>query len=127
MWKTLLARLFPKPAARHLQQGNLAEQQARRYLTAQGLKFICSNFRCRRGEIDLIMQDKEILVIVEVRYRQNDRRGDPLETVTRSKQSRIIAATRYYLAKHPSNQTVRFDVVAVSGTKLNWVRNAFQA
>lgn len=127
MWKKLLDRLFPKPTAPHLQQGSEAEQQARRYLAAQGLKFVCSNFRCKRGEIDLIMQDRQTLVIVEVRYRQNDCRGDALETVTRRKQSRIIAATRYYLAKYPSRQAVRFDVIAISGAGLRWVRNAFQA
>jgi putative endonuclease len=127
MWKKILARILPKPTAKHLEQGNLAERQARRYLAAQGLKFVCGNFRCKRGEIDLIMQDRQTLVIVEVRYRHSDQCGDPLETVTRRKQSRIIAATRYYLAKHPSNQAVRFDVIAISGDGLNWVRNAFQA
>ncbi|MGR8934774.1 MAG: YraN family protein [Gammaproteobacteria bacterium] len=127
MWKTILNRLFPNPTAPHLQQGSLAERQAQQYLAAQGLTWVCSNFRCKRGEIDLIMREKQTLVIVEVRYRQNDRCGNPLETVTRRKQSRIIAATRYYLAKHPSHQTVRFDVIAVSGTDLRWVRNAFQA
>lgn len=80
-----------------------------------------------RGEIDLIMQERQTLVIVEVRYRSSGLRGDPLETVTRRKQSRIIAATRQYLAKYPSSRTIRFDVVAISGDQLNWVRNAFQA
>lgn len=127
MWKILRRFLRPKPEAEHLRQGERAEQQARCYLAAQGLQFVCGNFRCRRGEIDLIMRDGNILVIVEVRYRHSDRCGDPLETVTRRKQSRIIAATRYYLAQHPSRQAVRFDVVAVSGAGLNWVRNAFQA
>jgi putative endonuclease len=127
MWKTFLDRILPKPAARHLQQGSLAERQARQYLAAQGLKFVRSNFRCRRGEIDLIMQDRETLVFVEVRYRHNVDYGTPLETVTRRKQSRIIAATRYYLSQYPGNPAVRFDVVAISGDKLDWVRNAFQA
>lgn len=127
MWKTLLALLYPKPAAAHLQRGNLAEWQARRFLNAQGLQFVCSNFRCKRGEIDLIMRDGNTLVIVEVRYRHSVSRGDPLETVTRRKQLRIIAATRYYLAKNPSDCAVRFDVIAISGADLNWVRNAFQA
>jgi putative endonuclease len=127
MWKKILARLLPKPTADHLQRGQLAEQQARRYLASQGLQFICSNFRCSRGEIDLIMRDSQTLVIVEVRYRKSTLYGNPLETVTPRKQSRIIAAARYYLAKYPSNQAVRFDVVAISGTDLNWVRNAFHA
>jgi putative endonuclease len=127
MWTKILARILPKPAAAHLEQGSLAERQARRYLEAQGLTFVCGNFRCKRGEIDLVMLDGQTLAIVEVRYRRSDRCGDPLETVTRRKQSRIIAATRYYLAKHPCNRALRFDVVAVSGAELNWVRNAFQA
>lgn len=126
-WNNFLKRFNARPAAEHLQQGKQAEEQARRYLQTRGLTLVGSNFRCARGEIDLIMQDHGTLVIVEVRYRENTQHGDPAETVTRSKQIRIIKAAQHYLAKHPNNQPVRFDVVAISGSNLNWIRGAFTA
>ena len=73
------------------------------------------------------MKDGEILVIVEVRYRHSDAYGSALESVTASKQAKIIAATQYYLASVKMDRAVRFDVVAISGAvKLDWVKNAFQ-
>ena len=56
-----------KTKAAHLVRGETAEQQACDYLKKQGLKLIARNFRCKQGELDLIMQDKQTLVIVEVR------------------------------------------------------------
>ncbi len=115
-----------KPA--HLVQGEKAEQKALQYLQDQGLAVVGQNFRCKQGEIDLIMRDNNFLVFVEVRYRKNSQYGNALETVTPKKQSRIIAATQHYLVKNNlSRQSVRFDVVAMTGNnQLNWVKNAFQ-
>ncbi|WP_292746923.1 YraN family protein, partial [Methylophaga sp. UBA3191] len=56
--------------AEHLQSGKQAEQLACNYLEKQGLKLVQRNFYCRRGEIDLIMQDGQTLVFIEVRYRR---------------------------------------------------------
>jgi putative endonuclease len=116
-----------KPA--HLAQGEKAEQKALQYLQDQGLVIVSQNYRCKQGEIDLIMRDNNFLVFVEVRYRKNSQYGSALETVTLKKQSRIIAATHHYLVGHGiSGRAVRFDVVAMTGeTQLNWVKNAFQA
>ncbi len=116
-----------KPA--HLAQGEKAEHMALQYLQGQGLTIVSQNYRCKQGEIDLIMHDEDFLVFVEVRYRKNGQYGSALETITPVKQSRIIAATHHYLVSHRlSNQPVRFDVVAMTGEKqLNWVKNAFQA
>lgn len=81
------------------------------------------------GEIDLILANAKELIIVEVRYRGTDDYGRATETVTPRKQSRIIAATRWYLAKNPSyaNYPIRFDVVGVNPDgELDWIEDAFQ-
>ncbi len=112
----------------HLVQGENAEEKALQFLLSEGLSAVGRNYRCKQGEIDLIMQHDNALVFVEVRYRKNANYGSALETVTVKKQSRIIAATCHYLkANKLTNPPVRFDVVAMTGDNLNWVKNAFQA
>lgn len=113
-----------KPA--HLAAGESAEQQALETLVAAGLKPVGRNFRCKHGELDLIMKDGMTLVIVEVRFRKSDRFGSALESVTPAKQSRIIAATQFYLSTRKTNASIRFDVVAISGNgRIDWIKNAF--
>ena len=115
-----------KTKAAHLLRGESAEQQAHQFLLKKGLKSVARNFRCKQGELDLIMLDKDTLVIVEVRFRQTDKYGSAAESVTRSKQLRIIAATQVYLATQKINKPLRFDVVALSGNgTLDWIQNAF--
>lgn len=114
--------------AKHLQRGENSEQLACDYLLAQGLKTVARNYRCRFGELDLIMRDGDSLVIVEVRYRGSDTYGSALESITPRKQSRIIAATHCYLKTSPQKSAIRFDVVAISGNRpLEWIKNAFQS
>ena len=115
-----------KAKAAHLLRGESAEQQACLFLEKQGLKLVARNFRCKQGELDLIMSDQKNLVIVEVRFRQTDKYGSAAESVTRAKQSRIMAATQIYLTKHKINSAIRFDVIAISGDDhIDWIKNAF--
>lgn len=121
---TLLNELASKAA--HLLRGESAEQQAHQFLISQGLKPVCRNFRCKQGELDLIMTDGKTLVIIEVRFRKSDKYGSACESVTRSKQSRIIAATHVYLSTLNKDCPIRFDVVAISGNgRIEWIKNAF--
>jgi putative endonuclease len=114
-------------SAPHLISGAQAEQQAHDFLVKQGLTLVCRNFRCQQGELDLVMLDKQTLVIVEVRFRQSNAFGGAVYSVTAKKQAKIIAATQYYLSVYGAKNTVRFDVVAISGVSgLNWIPNAFQ-
>lgn len=116
-----------KPKAPHLIRGITAEEHAHCYLLDQGLQPVCRNFRSKFGELDLVMKEDQTLVIVEVRYRKTDRYGSALESITRQKQSRIIAATQHYLSRHQPACPVRFDVVALSGNgAIEWIKNAFQ-
>jgi len=112
----------------HLLQGEKSEQLACRYLLKQGLQLIEKNFRSKYGEIDLIMKDNETLVIIEVRFRKSNKYGGALESISRKKQSRIIATTQYYLSTHKVNSSIRFDAITMSSnTDINWIKNAFTA
>lgn len=107
-------------------RGEFAEQQAHNFLIDKGLKPVCRNFSCKLGELDLIMTDQQTLVIIEVRFRKTDKYGSAAESITRAKQSRIIAASHVYLSSHKTDGPIRFDVVAMSGNgDINWIKNAF--
>jgi putative endonuclease len=120
----LLNKLTSKAA--HLLKGEAAERCAHQFLVKQGLELVCRNYRCRSGELDLIMLDQQTLVFIEVRFRKNDKYGSAVETITAAKQSRIIAAAQYYLATRQTDRPMRFDVVAISGDgRIDWIKNAF--
>ncbi len=113
--------------------GQEAEALACHYLQAQGLCLLERNFSVPQGEIDLIMQDQQSLVFIEVRYRRNNNFGSGAETVTRSKQRKLLAGAARYLQTNPqqANQPTRFDVVSISMENnqplINWIKNAFMA
>ncbi len=115
------------PQTSKQRSGAHAEQLALDFLLRQKLKLLSRNYRCRLGELDLVMRQADTLVIVEVRYRQSERFGGAVESVTPQKQSRIIAATQNYLIQHKLDPVVRFDVVAINARHdINWIKNAFQ-
>jgi putative endonuclease len=95
--------------------GNFGEAAAAAYLTRQGYALLARQWRCAAGEIDLIAQQDDTLVFVEVRTRRGSTRGTPEESVTASKQARLIALAYTYLAEHAPDeaQPWRIDVVAV--------------
>ena len=108
--------------------GHRAEASACDFLTRRGLTFVAQNYRCRLGEIDLIMQDKQTLVFVEVRYRQNKHFGDSIESVTWTKQQKIIRTAEHYLQHQHLAHTpeCRFDVLGFSASDVTWIQDAFQ-
>jgi putative endonuclease len=115
-----------KSKAAHLLRGENAEELAHNFLIKQGLKPVCRNFRCKQGELDLIMTDQQTLVIIEVRFRKTDTYGSAVESNTPKKQSRIMAATHVYLSSRKTDCPIRFDVAAISGNgHINWIKNAF--
>lgn len=110
--------------------GEAAEDRALRYLQARGLSAIVRNYRCKTGEIDLVMRDAAgTLVFVEVRARvarSAQRFGGAAASVTPAKQRRLIAAAEDFLAGHPGEAPAcRFDVIAIDGTRIEWMRDAF--
>jgi putative endonuclease len=112
--------------------GRHAEILARDHLTAQGLTEITRNFRCRMGEIDLVMQDGDCLVFTEVRFRNQNRYASAAGSVDQHKQRKIIRTAAAFLGRYPKygGCAVRFDVVGLdqSGdqTSLRWIRDAFR-
>jgi len=120
--------LFNKPKATHLQTGENAELRALKFLQCQGLQLLTTNYRCKAGELDLVMQEADFLVIVEVRYRKSEQFGGALASITRQKQLRIVSATQHYVIMHKlGHAAIRFDVVAISAdNSINWIKNAFQ-
>ncbi|HHQ4928450.1 TPA: YraN family protein [Aeromonas hydrophila] len=129
--KGLLARmhqqwqnLFPPAPSK----GQHFEQLAEYWLQARGLQPVTRNYRCRGGEIDLIMRQGETLVFVEVRYRAQTSHGGAAASVTRRKQHKIVLAARHYFKQHAINeacQACRFDVIAFEGDQPDWIQNAF--
>jgi len=110
------------------QQGQIAENEACQFLEKQGLKLVAKNYRCRTGEIDLIMQDKKELVFVEVRYRAKSDYGSALDSVDQHKIQKLVSAANHYVSKNQPDQPMRFDVIGFDASlKPNWVTNAFSA
>jgi len=110
--------------------GDKYEAFARRYLERAGLIFVAANVACRAGEIDLIMRDQQTWVFVEVRYRRNADFGGAAASVTVQKQQRLLRAASFWLAgKNASFDTssCRFDVFAITGSQIEWLRDAFNA
>ncbi|MDX9767225.1 MAG: YraN family protein [Ectothiorhodospiraceae bacterium] len=116
-----------RDGGRH-QRGQQAEQDACAHLTGHGLRLLTTNYRCRGGEIDLVMEDGRTLVFVEVRMRRHQRFGGALESIDGHKRRRLLVAARHYLQACAKQRNARFDVVTVDGQgRLEWIRNAFEA
>ena len=115
----------------NLSRGRKAEELASARLQRQGLRLAARNYRSPFGEIDLVMQERDTLVFVEVRYRSNTTFGAPAETVDRRKQARLRATAEHYLQHTPraSKKACRFDIVAITGDgedgNFCWLRNVF--
>ncbi len=124
-----MRRTLPQPPHKTtVSIGDDKERLACAYLQGSGLRLVARNYRCRLGEIDLIMRDRDTLAFVEVRYRASTRFGTPAETVGPKKRQRLAAAAAHYLARHPTTLACRFDVLAITGTDaIDWIRNAFNA
>ena len=114
-----------------VQKGRYFEQVAASYLAKQGLKIFHRNYRCRYGEIDLIARDFDTVCFVEVRSRESASFMSPLDSITATKQSRLIRTAQHYLQRSAYAGPCRFDLVLVvsgrSQSGVEWLRDAFQA
>ena len=116
-------------------RGEHGERRAERWLLDQGLKLIERNYRCRAGEIDLVMldpnpRDTEVLAFVEVRLRGPGARVDSVDSIDEHKQRRLVSAARHFLMSRPEwrEHACRFDVVGMDGkdNDLRWIAGAFE-
>jgi len=112
--------------------GRTGEALAQRYLEARGLRVLERNYRVARGrsrrggEIDLILLDTDgTLVFVEVRVRRGAAGGGAAASVGRNKRARLVYAAQTYLSQLSRVPPCRFDVVAVDGDRVQWLKAAF--
>ncbi len=94
--------------------GLKGERAALRYLKKKGWKILERNFQCRFGELDLIAEDQNCLVFCEVKTRSGGMIALPQESVTFAKRQKMIKTAQFWLQSHPSDQPMRFDVIALT-------------
>ena len=107
-----------------------AEDLAARFYERSGYEIIARNWHCREGELDIVAimasATGAIIAVVEVKARATNNYGSPFEAVTQVKQKKLrIATTKFLSARHELRGEIRFDVVAVLGTQLDVLHNAF--
>jgi len=117
------------------ERGDAAEAQALEHLLRHGLSLVQRNYRVaagprsRGGEVDLILRDAKdgTLVFVEVRARRDAKHGGAAASIGATKQRRLVFAATHYLRRFASPPPCRFDVVAIDGGEVRWLRPAFDA
>ena len=112
--------------------GSFGEEQAARYLRRKGYTLVGMNYRCRFGEIDLIVRKRGYIVFVEVKLRRDDKFAQAREFVTRAKQERILATAQLWLSENETKLQPRFDVIEVYApagadgpVRIEHIENAF--
>lgn len=105
--------------------GTFYEERACDYLQKQGITILKRNYRCKIGEIDIIGKDGNCIVFFEVKYRKTDEFGHAFYAVDVKKQSKICRCAALYCMQNAYVQEFRYDVVGISDTKIEWIKNAF--
>ena len=93
--------------------GSWGESLAGEYLRKKRYKLVAMNYRCRYGEVDLIVANKQYLVFVEVKLRKSDRFAAALEHVDLHKQQRLRTTAEFFLSEHQTALQPRFDVIEI--------------
>ena len=107
--------------------GDFYEKIACEYLTENEAEVVERNFRCKFGEVDIIIRDGEYLAFVEVKYRNSNYSGRANEAVHHKKQ-RIISkcANCYCMLKNLGQMTaIRFDVITIDADVIEWIKGAY--
>ena len=106
----------------------MAEDAAAEYLAFEGYRLVERNWRCRRGEVDIIAAEGNCLCFIEVKYRSGTGFGTPAEGVTASKRKRLARLAEIFLADGKyEDYDIRFDVAEVSPSGVHLIRDAFRA
>ena len=106
--------------------GAKGEAMAARWYERNGYEIVARNWRCRDGELDLIVRKAGVVVFCEVKARQGTGFGGPQAAVDWRKQRRLRHLAVIWLAEHrPGAVEVRFDVAAVVGAKIEVIIGAF--
>ena len=108
--------------------GTGSERRAESHLRQQGLSPVARNWRCPLGELDLVMQDAETLVIVEVRARSTQSHGGALASVDAKKRGKLMRTALAFVQTHDEWQDapIRFDIISFEADGRGcWLKNAF--
>jgi putative endonuclease len=106
--------------------GSEAEEWAVKVLKKEGYKVVERNYRSPFGELDIIAEEGGFLVFVEVKRRDTESFGNPLDAITATKKRHMIKSALFYIKSHPhADKRVRFDVVGIGIHGVKLVRNAF--
>lgn len=119
--------MWPARLSRKQEQGRQWEDVALAYLERHGLVVVEANFRCKLGEIDLILRDGATLVFVEVRQRAAGAQVSAAASIGPAKIRRVVRAAQVYLQRFDRLPPCRIDVVAIDGDDIEWLRNAIEA
>ena len=112
--------------ARRQALGAQGEAMAARWYEARGYEVIDRNWRCRNGEIDLVLRQGRTTVFCEVKTRTTDAYGSPAEAVTRTKQLRLRQLASAWIEAHPGRRgPIRFDVAAILAGHIDVIEAAF--
>ena len=114
--------------------GAWGEATAAEYLRKKRYEIVAAGYRCRFGEIDLIVKDRKYLIFVEVKLRKNGDFARAMEHVDRRKQDKIRITASMYLSQNQTSLQPRFDVIEIyapEGTatrrpEINHLEDAFQ-
>lgn len=115
-----------RPPSERQTIGRQGEDQALAFLLQHDLTLVERNFRCRRGEIDLIMREGDTLVFVEVRKRRHADFGGAAASVTPAKQARMVMAAQIFLQGQRPQPPCRFDVIAIDAGGFDWLKNVIE-
>lgn len=108
--------------------GKSGEDKAVKHLVKNGYKILDRNFRTKLGEIDIIAKDDEALVFIEVKTRSSMSFGVPQLSVDTRKQNKLIKlALSYIKQKNIKHKVIRFDVLALTDTSCELIKNAFSS
>ena len=118
--------MWPTRLSRKQEQGKQWEDVALAHLEHHGLVLVEANFRCKPGEIDLILRDGATLVFVEVRQRAAGAQVSAAASIGPAKIRRIIRAAQVYLQRFDRLPPCRIDVVAIDGDDIEWITNAIE-
>jgi putative endonuclease len=116
-------------------KGRVGEERAVRFLRKKGYRIVARNISHAGAELDVVATDGETLCFVEIKARAGRGFGGPVAAVDRHKRQRLEKGARAYLARHPWEGPVRFDVVGVEmagegargAAMFTLLKNAFQA
>jgi putative endonuclease len=114
-----------RPTGHNRKLGAAGEEATAQWYLARGYTVVARNWRCREGEIDLVLQRGTLLVFCEVKTRTSDRFGTPAEAITPTKARRLRRLAASYLADRRVRGEVRFDVSCVMGERIEVIEAAF--